>query len=268
MGKPSSKKTLRQNLKSDFRDSISLDKLISSAMKSPHFKVDRDTFLTEEFSDLPQEIAENIISTNPIVAGISREELRQRAENILNNKISSAEAEEKSHKTDNKEKNLSTEIIEFYSIALKTAQEISYLYGEKDLWKRSSIDSREIKNQLMLYCAVMLGAAGAAKTVKVFASSLAKEAKKKMLKKIFYYPLIKVASKLAGRDVTMKSLSESISYSIPAAGEFVSDGIALATLLPMGNRLIDTFDKAHFDYSKEEFENDIKEFAEENNVDT
>lgn len=264
MGKNNIKKTFSKKLKNNFQESISPDKLISSVIKSPGFKVDREAFLREEFRDLPQEAIESIIRTGAVEAGISREELRRRATEILNNRISSSQTPQESDSKHEKENNLSAEIICFYSLALKSAQEISYLYGERDLWKRGSVDSGEVKNQLMLYCAVMPGATGAAKAVKVFAASLAKEARKKMLTKILYYPLVKVASKVTGKDVTIKSISQSVSQSIPAAGEFVAEGITLAALLPMGNRLIDTLDKAHFDYSEEEFENDIKEITEEN----
>ncbi len=265
MGKPGAKKTFSKNLKRNFQESISIDKLISTIIRKPGFKVDRDTFLREEFRDSPKEITEIILSEGPVRAGVPREELRQRAENILNDRISSSDTHDNGYEREN---NLPTEIIRFYSLALKSAQEIAYLYGERDLWKRGSIDSSEVRNQLMLYCAVMLGATGAAKTAKAFASSLARETQKKMLTKIFYYPFVKAAAKMAGKNITMKSISDSVSHTIPAAGEFVSDGITLAALLPMGKRLIDALDKAHFDYSEEEFKSDIKEIADKNNVGT
>lgn len=264
MGKPGAKKTFSKNLKRNFQESISLDKLISTIIRKPGFKTDRDVFLREEFRDSPQEVMESIIREGPVKAGIPREELRQRAEKILHSRISSSDDHDTGQEREN---NLPTEIIRFYSLALKSAQEIAYLYGERDLWKKGSVDSADVRNQLMLYCAVMLGATGAAKTAKVFASSLAKEAQKKMLTKIFYYPLVKAVAKMAGKNITIKSISDGVSQSIPAAGEFFSNEITLAALFPMGKRLIDALDKAHFDYSEEEFQSDIKEIADKNNID-
>ncbi len=267
IAKLATKKTFSKNIKNDFKESISLKKMITSVIKKPGFKIDREAFLRTEFKDYPQEIIEDIIAKGPVEAGFAREEIREKATEILNKRISSSTPNSSTDNISEKnseQANLSADILQFYSIALGAAQEISYLYGESDLWKRGSIDSKEVKNQLMLYCLVMLGATGAAKTVRVFASSLAKEVKKKMLTKIFYFPLIKAASKALGKDVSTKSISQGISQTIPVMGEIVSDGITLATLLPMGNRLIDALDKAHFDYSEEDYEKDIKEIIEEN----
>lgn len=258
------KKALFKNVHKDMNDSFSLSKIISAVMKRPDSKVDRDAFLREEFKDCPQEIIEEIVRNGPVKAGCQREDLRKRAMDNLADKISSQNVPEDKVAEDEKERNLPKEIIEFYSVALKSAQEIAYLYGEGYLWKIGGVDSKEVKNQLVLYCAVMLGATGASKAVKVFAVSLTKDLRRKMLSKIVYFPLIKTASKVFGKDVTFKSFSKNVSEKIPVAGELISEEITNASLLPMGNRLIDALDKAHFDYSEEELESDIKEITEEN----
>lgn len=255
------KKALFKNVNKDMSDSFSLSKIISAVMKKPDFKINREAFLREEFKDCPQEIIEEIVRNGPVKAGCEREDLRKRAIDNLSDKLSSQNVPEEKVAEDEKERNLPKEIIEFYSIALKSAQEIAYLYGEGDLWKIGEVDSKEVKNQLMLYCVVMLGATGASKAVKVFAVSLTKDLRRKTLSKIVYFPLIKTASKVFGKDMSFKSFSKDISEKIPAAGEFLSEEITNASLLPMGERLIDALDKAHFDYSEEEFEKDIKEIS-------
>ena len=45
---------------------------------------------------------------------------------------------------------------------------------------------------------------------------------------------------------------------VPVVGGIVSGGITLASILPMGNRLLKTLDKAHFDYSEMDFDADMK----------
>ena len=42
-----------------------------------------------------------------------------------------------------------------------------------------------------------------------------------------------------------------------SGGGVVSGGITLASMLPMGNRLLDSLDKAHFDYDSEDMEEDM-----------
>ncbi len=257
------KKAMFKNVNKNMSESFSLGKIISAVMKRPNFKVDREAFLRNEFNDLPQETIEEIVKCGPVNAGCERACLRKRATDRLNDKNSLQTITEEKITENEEEQNIPKEIIEFYSAALKLAQEIAYIYGEDDLWKIGGIHSKEVKNQLMLYCAVMLGATSASKTVKILAVSLTKDIKRKMLSKIIYFPLVKTASKIFGKDVTYKSFSKDVSEKIPEMGEVVSEEITNASLIPMGERLIDVLDKAHFDYSEEEFEKDLKEISAE-----
>ena len=153
------------------------------------------------------------------------------------------------------------DMIQFYGVALRTAQELVYLYGEEDMWCEGAPDPDKVTNQLILYCGVMLGATGAAQTVRVVSSALAKQALKKLpqqaLTKTFYYPVIKSILKFFGVQITKSTFAKGVSKVIPVVGGVVSGGITLASMLPMGNRLLDSLDKAHYDYDAGDMEADM-----------
>ena len=155
------------------------------------------------------------------------------------------------------------DLIQFYAVSLRLAQELAYLYGEQDLWSGEWLDSERVTNQLILYCGVMLGASGASQMVRVVSSSLAKQALKKLpqkaLMKGFYYPVIKSIAKALGAKMTKEIFAKGVSKAIPVIGGVVSGGITFATMRPMGMRLADALDEAHFSYSESEFESDWKD---------
>ncbi|MBR4961329.1 MAG: SHOCT domain-containing protein, partial [Clostridia bacterium] len=153
------------------------------------------------------------------------------------------------------------DLLQFYGVALRVAQELVYLYGETDIWCDGTPDAEKVTNQLILYCGVMLGATGASQTVRLMSSALAKQALTKLpqkaLTKTFYYPVIKAILKFFGVSVTKSTFAKGVSKVVPVVGGVVSGGITLASMLPMGNRLIKVLDKAHFDYTVEDIEEDI-----------
>lgn len=56
--------------------------------------------------------------------------------------------------------------------------------------------------------------------------------------------------------MTKEVFAKGVSKVVPIIGGVVSGGITFATLKPMGMRLVDTLDEAHFAYSKTDFESD------------
>jgi len=56
--------------------------------------------------------------------------------------------------------------------------------------------------------------------------------------------------------------SKGVSKVIPVVGGVVSGRITLVSMIPMGNRLEKTLDKAHFDYTMADFEADFEDISE------
>lgn len=237
--------------------------IVSAVIKLPGVRVNRKEFLLAQFKDSESQLREDVLLNGPFEAGFSREEIRSKASKLLLDRtlastgasfvaglpggLAMAAA-------------IPADMMQYYAVALRTAQEIAYLYGEGDLWQEGLVDDERVRNQLVLYCGVMFGATGAAQTVRVLTSALAKQSLKKLpqqaLTKTIYYPIIKSICKFFGVHMTKGIFAKGVSKAIPVFGGIVSGGITFATMRPMGMRLIETMDGAHFDYSQTELKKD------------
>lgn len=241
----------------------SLPNVISTAIQIPGAKVNRTAFLEEQFDKVSPELAEAIIEVGPVEAGCSREELRKIACRLVQRKTYRSTAASFLAGIPGgfvMAATIPADMLQFYGLSLALAQELSYLYGAEDLWSGDMLDEDKVTNQLILYCGVMLGASGASQTIRVLSSSLAKQAMKKIpqkaLTKTFYYPIVKSIAKAFGAKMTKEVFAKGVSKAVPIIGGVVSGGLTFVTLRPMGMRLADTLDKAHFDYTEADFEQD------------
>lgn len=126
-----------------------------------------------------------------------------------------------------------------------------------------------VRDQLIMYCGVMFGVAGASAGVRLLSSQIAKQTLKKLpqkaLTKTFWYPIVKQIGKVIGIKITKDTAAKGISKAIPVLGGIVSGGITFASMRPMGKRLADALDEANFNYSEEKAKEDygiISEMAE------
>ena len=248
---------------------LSLTDMITTAIQLPGVKVNREEFLRVQFKKESLENLTRIIEVGPVRAGYDRAIIRKMAQKTVNDRTVFSTAA--SFATGlpgglTMAAAIPADLMQFYAVALRLAQELAYLYGEPDLWNGERPDDDRITNQLILYCGVMLGASGAAQAVRVLSSSLAKQMLKKIpqkaLTKTFYYPIVKSIVKAFGGKMTKNVLAKGVSKAVPIIGGVVSGGITFATMRPMGMRLVDTLDEAHFDYSHSEFEEDWNDIVE------
>lgn len=253
------------------KSEITLEGVISSAIQIPGVKVNREAFLREQFKGESKEMLESIIENGPVNAHCDKNTLRKMAKKIINERtLVSTGASFVAGLPGGiaMAATIPADMLQFYGIALRMAQEIAYLYGEEDLWKGEFLDNDRVTNQLILYCGVMLGASGASQAVRLMSSALAKEVLKRLpqkaLTKTFYYPIVKSIAKWFGVSMTKGLFAKGVSKAVPVIGGFVSGGITFATLRPMGQRLADTLDMAHFSYTESDFDTDWKDIVEVN----
>lgn len=161
------------------------------------------------------------------------------------------------------------DVLQFFGMSLRMAQELSYLYGAPDLWQDGVVDNEQVSSQLIMYCGVMFGVAGAVSGIRLLSSQIAKQTLKKLpqkaLTKTLWYPMVKQVGKAIGVKVTKSTVAKGVSKAVPIIGGVVSAGLNFASMMPMGKRLLTTLDKANFDYTEAEAEADyeiIAEFAE------
>lgn len=248
----------------DVAKQMMLEEIIANAVQIPGVKVNRKQFLAEQFASKADNL-EEILSDGPIEAGIKREDII-----LLSKKLILARTSQSSIASFVAgipgglaiAATIPADILQFFGMALRLAQELSYLYGAQDLWVEGKIDNDKVKNQLILYCGVMFGVSGAVSGVRVLSTQLSKTALKKIpqkaLTKTFWYPIIKKIASFIGVNLTKKTFAQGVSKAVPVIGGFISGGINFASMMPMANRLNDTLDKATFNYSDDEFNEDIE----------
>lgn len=250
-------------------NNVSLESVISTAIQIPGIKVNRELFLRERFQKESKELVEQIVELGPVDAQISPDTLRKMAKRLINERtLVSTGASFAAGLPGGlaMAATIPADMLQYYGVALRMAQELAYLYGEGDLWNGVFLDNDKVTNQLILYCGVMLGASGAAQAVRVMSSALAKQIMKKLpqkaLTKTFYYPVIKTICKFFGVSMTKNVFAKGVSKAVPILGGVVSGGLTFATLRPMGQRLADTLDQAHFSYTEANFQEDWQDIVE------
>lgn len=242
---------------------VALSDVISTALKLPGVKVDREAFLREQFKGCEKEVMEYIIEAGPVAAQCTQEQLMKMAQKLVNQRtLASTGASFAAGLPGGLAMavTIPADVAQFYGVALRMAQELAYLYGEGDLWQGGELDDERVTNQLMLYCGVMLGVTGATQLVRLMSSALAKQALKKLpqkaLTKGLIYPVVKSVAKFFGVRMTKSIFAKGISKAVPIIGGVVSGGMTLASMRPMGMRLVTALDEAHFSYTTLEMQED------------
>lgn len=243
---------------------FAMEDVISTAVQIPGVKVNRDKFLAEQFAGVDTNV-QDIITLGPVEAGVSREDISNMANKLIIKRTSQSSIASFAAGIPGglaMAATIPADVMQFFGMALKLAQELSYMYGAQDLWVDGKIDDERVKSQLIMYCGVMFGVSGAVSGVRVLSTQIAKTTLKKLpqkaLTKTFWYPIVKQFGKVIGIKVTKSTVAKGVSKAIPVIGGVISGGLNFASMLPMAKRLYNALDKAAFDYSEEEFENDLE----------
>ncbi len=242
---------------------VALENIITSAVQIPGVKVDRKKFLAETFAN-NDVVLEDIFELGPIEAGISQEDLSKLANKLILSRTGQSSIASFVAGIPGGLVMAATvplDVLQFFGMAIRLAQELSYLYGADDLWQNGQLDDEKVKNQLLLYCGVMFGVSGAVSGVRVLSTQIAKTTLKKLpqkaLTKTFWYPMIKQIGKAIGIKVTKSTVAKGISNAIPVIGGVISGSMNFASMLPMANRLQSTLESANFGYTEADLERDI-----------
>lgn len=243
---------------------LALETIISNAVKLPLVKVDRKSFLAESFANSTFSITD-ILEQGPIAAGVTQEELNRLARKLILKRTSQSSAA--SFVTGipgglAMAATVPADVLQFFGMALRLAQELSYLYGAEDLWQDGTVSDERIQSQLILYCGVMFGVSGAVSGVRVLSTQIAKTTLKKLpqkaLSKTFWYPIVKQIGKAIGVKVTKTTVAQGISKAVPLIGGVISGSLNFASMMPMANRLHEALEKASFNYTDEDLAKDLQ----------
>lgn len=244
---------------------VALENIITSAVQIPGVKVSRDKFLAETFAT-EDVIIQDVLDFGPVEAKVSKEKLAAISNKLILKRTSQSSVASFAAGIPGglaMAATIPADVLQFFGMSLRLAQELSYLYGAQDLWRDGQVDDEKVKNQLLLYCGVMFGVSGAVSGVRVLSTQIAKTTLKKLpqkaLTKTFWYPIVKQIGKAIGVKVTKTTVAQGFSKAIPVIGGVISGSINFASMMPMANRLHKTLDSAAFGYTEEDLEKDIIE---------
>ena len=243
---------------------FALENVITTAIQIPGVKVDRRKFLSETFSAEKYSI-QDILDFGTIQAEVSQEDLEKISNKLIIKRTSQSSLASFAAGIPGGLAMAATvpaDLLQFFGMALRLAQELAYLYGTEDLWKDGQIDDEKVQSQLLLYCGVMFGVSGAVSGVRVLSTQIAKTTLKKLpqkaLTKTFWYPMLKQIGKAIGVKVTKTTVAQGVSKAIPVIGGVISGGLNFASMIPMANRLRSALESANFGYTEEALEKDIQ----------
>ena len=115
---------------------FALENIISTAIQIPGVKVVRDKFITETFAT--ENIAiQDVLDVGPIAAGMSQERLASIANKHILKRTSQSSAASFVAGIPGgfaMAATIPADVMQFFGMALRLAQELSYLYGAQDLW--------------------------------------------------------------------------------------------------------------------------------------
>lgn len=239
--------------------------IITTAMKVPAVKVDRKAFLMEMFPDLSTDKVGILLDKGPIHSGLfTQEEVRKKALQLANKRKLQSSAVSFAAGLPGGAAMAATipaDALQFWGVALRTAQEISYLYGYKDFWNGDVLNEEAVQSEMLLFMGTMLGVGGAASLTRYISQGLmqycAQNLAKQALTKTVWYPIIKELAKYISIKLTKQSFSAGLAKVIPVLGGVVSGGLTFYAMGSMTERLCDAFDVA-VDYTDSEKAEDIE----------
>lgn len=244
---------------------VALESIITSAVQIPGVKVSRSKFLAETFAT-EDVILQDVLDNGPIEAKISQERLSVIANKLILKRTSQSSLASFAAGIPGglaMAATIPADVLQFFGMTLRLAQELSYLYGAKDIWQDGQIDDEKVKNQLLIYCGVMFGVSGAVSGLRVLSVQIANTALKKIpqkaLTKTFWYPIIKKIGKAIGVKITKNVVAQGFKKVIPVIGGVISGTLNFASMMPMATKLQIALDSAAFGYTEEDLEKDIIE---------
>ncbi len=244
----SSKEKIVGALDADGNGELTIEDLILQALKLPGIKIDRASFLQKEFNlRYDQETISKAISTTPLQANISLEEIDKVADSVIQSErlqVSGISAALGAPGGAAMAATIPADIAQYYGYTLRAAQKLMYLYGFPEIMPsdcdEANIDSSTM-NMLIMALGVMAGVAGANNALKAMAKAFAVGLEKQLLKKALtkgaIYPIVKSIAKYFGVKMTKAIFAGFFKKAIPIVGGVLGGGITFVSFKPCCDRL-------------------------------
>ena len=226
---------------------IDIEDIIIMGLRTPGICINRTDFIKKELSKkYSKEIIEKAITTTPLNAGISLEEINLIADNVIKferNCVSGISTALGAPGGAAMVATIPADIIQYYGYMLRAAQKLMYLYGfpEIDVNEKGQTFDTETLNLLTGCLGVMYGVAGANNAIKAMAKALSVGVEKKLintaLTKGTIYPIVKSVAKWFGVKMTKEVFAGFFKKAIPVIGGIIGGGITFASFKPCCDKL-------------------------------
>ncbi len=223
--------------------------MIGTLAKLPVIRVDREAFLRQQFQKSPH--LKQILENGP-QSVYTIETLKKKADEVINastNKTTFASFAAGIPGNPLAMVALGgADVVQYFGFALNLSQQISYLFGDAELFDDSTNQiSEDAKMRVVALLAGMFGVSGAAnlivKTSRIAGANIGKKVAEKALTKTAWYPLLKKTAAILGQKITKKTVEKTIAKAVPFIGGVISGGLTYITFKPMGIRLTDIYIK-------------------------
>ncbi len=223
--------------------------LIKATSNIPLVKINRDEYLSKEFSKDFANIQDKILQLGPYEAGVPIEIIQQKAKSAINYETNKATAVSFANGIPGGFALFATipaDITQFMGHSMRIMQKLCYLSSMPGFSRIDDMTDEEA-NAVLIYLGVMFSSAGATLAVQQIANHLAefalKEIPKMALTKVVGYNVLKDILKMVGIKLTKDTTAKSVAKIVPILGGIISGGITFIQLQKMSNRLYNEFEK-------------------------
>ena len=221
------------------------NKILTGAMTIPGVKVDRDSFLKDQFNVYcSKEQMSSILEQGPI--GILPVSILDKvAKECISYHTKIATGTSVVAGIPGGFAMIGTipaDLLQYYFHVFVIAQKLSYIYGYPDLCDENGHFTESALHLLTIFVGVMGGVAAAQKVLQELAEQFQKEVIKRLpryaLTQTIIYPLVRQTAKWLGVHVTKASFSRGVAKIVPIIGGIVSGGLTYATYRPQAKKLM------------------------------
>lgn len=224
--------------------------ILTTALKLPGVKVDREAFLRKELKLYYTEEQVNLsVKHNPAYAKIPKNAIDNIAKQVINyetKRVSTLSFLAGIPGGAAMAATIPADIVQYFGFMMRAMQKLAYLYGFDDLEVSEDHLSDASMNQLLSFLGVMFGVQEANILVKKFADIVAKQLPKKLAQKALtegaIYPIIKKIATSIGIKMTKQIFADGVGKIVPIAGGVISGGISYISFKPSCYKLKKSFE--------------------------
>lgn len=222
------------------KNDLTLEKVLSTAMRTPGVKINRARFLRKELIKYcDEDTIAAAIGLNPAKAGISKDVINKISKHVIDYETTKVTGISVAASLPGGAAAIgaaTADITSYFAFILRAVQELAYLYGfEQFDFKEDDMDS-ETMNYVMLFVGVMFGVQGATSALQKFANTLAKHISKKLAQKALtkgaIYPIVKKVAANVGIRMTKQIFADGVASAVPLLGGALSGGLTYFMFKP------------------------------------